>query len=60
MKDRHRFVSQFAAAVLACGLIASLLPGVVAAQDNSAFYVGGAGASDRNPGTATEPELQSD
>jgi hypothetical protein len=55
MKNRQQFIHQSSAVLLACGLIASLLPGFAAAQDDSTFYVGGAGASDRNPGTATEP-----
>lgn len=61
MSNRRQLVPHVAAALLAFGLIVTLLPGVAAAQDLSsreaptAFYVGGANASDENPGTASEP-----
>jgi len=61
MSNQRQLVRQTAAVLMACGLIASLLPGCAATQDLSTpegratFFVGGANASDTNPGTASQP-----
>jgi hypothetical protein len=55
MQNQKQYFRQTITVLMACGLIASLLPGRAAAQDPSTFYVGGGGASDHNPGTASAP-----